>query len=188
MFRGDRRQSRTPAPLRYRRPEPTAIDRDRHAQCRNGFYPTVRTTGVVTLAHAGFLVAAVATHALVGYTLGAVAFDDPRAGLVGGVFADIDLLVPAAWGGPFVHRGLTHSLLAAVFVTALAAARGRRTAGGVGVGYASHLLVDATTPMGVPVASPLSTTHVGLDLGGHSPPATAFLWVCCLAVLWQRER
>lgn len=136
--------------------------------------------------HAVFLAAALSTHALVGYTLGAVVFDAPGAGAVGGVLADVDLLLPAAWGEPFVHRGLTHSALAAGVATALAAAHARRTAGAVGVGYASQLLLDATTPQGIPIAYPLSTAHVGAALGGHSGHVTAVLWACCLYVLWTR--
>lgn len=146
------------------------------------------TRSTVSVTHAGFLVAAVCTHAVVGYTLGASLFGAPRAGLVGGVVADVDLLFPAAWGAPFVHRGITHTALAAGVAVALAASRGRRTAGAVGAGYASQLLIDATTPKGIPLAYPLSVGSVGVPLGGHSPAVTAVLWACCLALLWHRRR
>ena len=138
--------------------------------------------------HAGFLAVALATHALVGYALGAVLFDRPAAGLVGGVVADVDLLVPASVGPPFAHRGVTHSALALGVATAVGLRFGRATAGGVFVGYLSQLLVDATTPMGIPLLSPLSGTYVGVDLdpGGHSVPVTAALWVACLGLLWSR--
>jgi inner membrane protein len=144
--------------------------------------------------HAGFLAAALATHALVGYTLGAVAFDAPWAGLVAGLLPDVDLLVPAAWGAPLAHRGLTHSALAVGVVVALAAGGGRRSAGtrsarrlagAAGLGFGAHLLLDATTPMGVPLAWPLSTEYVGISLAGHSPPVTAFLWTACLLAVWR---
>jgi inner membrane protein len=135
-----------------------------------------------------FLAVALATHALVGYTLGRVLFDAPLAGAVGGVVADVDLLVPAAWGDPFVHRGITHTALAAAVAVGVAVAAGDRpTAGAVAVGYASQLLVDATTPRGIPVAYPLTATHYGATLGGHSPEVTAGLWFCCLAVLARRR-
>lgn len=140
-----------------------------------------------SLSHAGFLATAVATHALVGYTLGAVAFDAPRAGLAGAVFADVDLLVPATVGAPFVHRSLTHSVLAGVVVAALATKWGRRSAGAVALGYASQLLVDALTPRGIPVAYPISSASYGLALGGHSRLATALCWIGCLAVLGYRR-
>lgn len=167
--------------------------------------PLVRSP-VHSLHHAGFLVVALATHALVGYTLGAVAFDAPRTGLAAGVLPDVDLLVPAAWGVPLAHRGLTHSALAVGVAVAVAAVWSRRTidgrwsgwnaaagrsgriAGAVGAGYVAHLLLDATTPMGVPLAWPLSFEYVGVVLAGHSPPVTGVLWAACLVVLWRRGR
>jgi inner membrane protein len=68
----------------------------------------------------------------------------------------------------------------------VAAAHARRTAGALGAGYALHLLVDATTPQGIPLLFPFSTTHVGVTLGGHSGPVTAVLWVGCLGLLWRQ--
>lgn len=137
---------------------------------------------------AGFLATALLTHALVGYALGSALFDAPAAGAIGGVAADVDLLFPAAWGPPLAHRGITHSALAAGVAVAVAAHYGRAAAGGVGVGYASQLFVDATTPRGIPVAAPFSFEDVGVALGGHSGEATVLLWVCSLAVLWFVER
>lgn len=137
------------------------------------------------ISNAGFLGVALATHAVIGYTLGWITFDAPRAGFVGGLFADVDLLVSTTQGLPLAHRGVTHSALAVGVAVALAAVWGRQRAGAVGVGYVSHLLIDATTPMGIPVAYPLSPTYVGVSLGGHSLPATAFFWICCLALLWR---
>lgn len=139
------------------------------------------------VSHAGFLAAALATHAVVGYTLGAVLFDAPRAGLVGGVAADVDLLIPATWGFPVAHRGVTHTALAGGLAVALAARWNRRTAGAVGAGYGSQLVIDATTPLGIPVAYPVSTTFVSVPLGGHSPLVTGLLWTVCLAVLVHRR-
>jgi len=130
-----------------------------------------------------FLAVAIATHALVGYALGTALFDAPRAGLVGGVVADIDLLVPATWG-PLAHRGLTHSAVGLGVAVALAAARSRQTAGAVGVGYLSQLAIDATTPRGIPLVAPLWSTHVGVSLGGHSPGGTILLWLAALTLLF----
>jgi len=151
--------------------------------------------------HAVFLGVALATHALVGYTLGAVLFARPLPGLVGGVVADVDLLVPAAVGPPFAHRGITHTALAAGVATAVAWRRSRATAGAVCPGYGSQLLIDATTPMGIPLLFPLAGTSVALDVGvsGHSLPATLLLWSGCLALLrhtgpraapdkWERDQ
>lgn len=146
--------------------------------------------------HAGFLVAAIATHAVVGYTLGTVLFGRPWAGLVGGFLADVDLLVPRELGFPWAHRSFTHAPLTGVLVVAALLVVARRTsldsqmsldtrvAGAVGVGYASQLLIDLTTVQGIPVAYPLSDAFVSVHLGGHSLPATIVLWVASLGVLW----
>lgn len=140
--------------------------------------------------HAGFLLVTLATHALVGYTLGKLVVDSPRAGLVGGVLADVDLLVPAAVGPPLAHRGVTHTPLAALVVVAVTWALTRRTGVtvAVGLGYASQLLIDATTAQGIPAGFPLWDEHVGIALGTHSWSATALLWVLCLGALWSVDR
>lgn len=143
--------------------------------------------------HGGYLAVALLTHGLVGYALGAWLFDEPRAGLVGGLLADVDLLFPAAWGAPFVHRGITHTPFAAAVTVAVVAGvavaltsrNGLRIAGGVGVGYASQLLIDTTTPKGILPAYPLSTESVAVPLGGHSPLATIAIWLGCAAILWR---
>lgn len=138
--------------------------------------------------HAIFLWTAVATHAIVGYALGEILFDEPAWGLLGGVAADVDLLFPLVWQPPLVHRGITHTPLAALLIT-LAVARWRRSAGlAVGAGYVSHLAIDATTPAGVPLLYPLSTARVGAELGGHSPIPTALIWGGCLAGLYWHRR
>lgn len=137
--------------------------------------------------HTGYLVVALSTHALVGYTLGAALFDKPGAGLVGGCLADLDFLFPAALGPPFEHRGITHTALAGGVAVAIAFRLDRGTAGGVGVGYASQLLIDVTTPKGIPLAYPISTQSVVIPLSGHSPIATIGIWIACFVVLWRRR-
>lgn len=138
--------------------------------------------------YAAFLWMAVATHALVGYTLGRVLFDEPAWGVLGAVVADVDLFFPLAWQPALVHRGITHTALAAVLLAVLVA-RGNRAAGvAVGVAYASHLLIDATTPAGVPLFYPVSSARFGVSIGGHSRVATLVLWAGCLALLYQRRR
>jgi inner membrane protein len=149
----------------------------------------------VTLVAAASLATAFATHALVGAALGAVLFDRPALGAAAGLAADADFLFPAALGWPFVHRGISHSLpallgLAAIAVAVWYAADGlgsHRTAGGtVAVAYASHLLIDVTTPEGIPPLSPLSDwiVYVALPTTGHSPLPTALLWAGSLWALW----
>lgn len=135
-----------------------------------------------------YLTVAIATHGLVGYTL-ATFFDRSLVGLVGGTVADIDLLVPASWGDPFVHRGLTHALVVPALFVALLAQRDRSAASAFGVAYVSHLAIDSTTPQGVPAAWPVSDAYVGVVFNGHSPSVTALLWACCLGVLgWRHWR
>lgn len=131
------------------------------------------------------LVAVLATHALVGYALGRVAVDRPRAGAVGGVAADVDLVVPAAWGWPLAHRGITHTAVAALVAVVLAyvVSRRRDVAVAVGLGYASQLLIDVATPEGVVLWYPVSTRVVTLPGDAHGPAATVVLWLVCLALL-----
>jgi inner membrane protein len=148
----------------------------------------------VTLVAAAFLATAFATHALVGAALGALLFDRPAVGAVAGLAADADFLFPAALGWPFVHRGISHSLPALLALAGVAAAvwyavdglDSHRTAGAtVAVAYASHLLIDVTTPEGVPPLSPLSDriAYVALPTTGHSPVPTLILWAASLWVL-----
>jgi membrane-bound metal-dependent hydrolase YbcI (DUF457 family) len=68
------------------------------------------------------------------------------------------------------HRGIAHSLLAALVVSVLAGAllaplgavAAATIAGGVALGYASHLLTDACTPGGVRLWAPMSNRTVWL--------------------------
>lgn len=137
--------------------------------------------------HGGYLAVALFTHALVGYVLGARLFDEPWAGVIGGLLADVDLLFPVSWGAPFVHRGLTHAPVSGGVAVAVASRVSPAVAGAIGVGYASQLLIDATTPKGIMLAYPLSTESVAVSIGGHSPPLTLVLWIVCFTVLWRRR-
>jgi inner membrane protein len=143
----------------------------------------------VTLVAAAFL-----ATAFVGAALGALLFDRPAVGAAAGLAADADFLFPAALGWPFVHRGISHSLPALLALAVVAAAvwyavdglGDHRTAGAtVAVAYASHLLIDVTTPEGIPPLSPLSDriVYVALPTTGHSPVPTLVLWTGSLWVL-----
>jgi inner membrane protein len=140
-----------------------------------------------------FVPIAIATHGLVGLTLGLVLFERPWAGLVAGLFPDGDFLFPEALGWPFVHRGLTHGLLVLAVVAGIATAVDRRAGGAVAAAYASHLCLDLTVAPGVPLVWPLTSEQFLLDvgIGGHALPVTAALWVGCLALVagqtdWSR--
>jgi inner membrane protein len=148
----------------------------------------------VTLVAAAGLATAFATHALVGAALGALLFDRPAVGAAAGLAADADFLFPAALGWPFVHRGISHSLPALLVLAGATAAvwyavdglGDHRTAGEtVAVAYGSHLLIDVTTPEGIPPLSPLSDriAYVALPTTGHSPVPTLVLWAASLWVL-----
>ncbi len=133
-----------------------------------------------------FIPIAIATHGLLGLALGAVLVDRPVAGLVAGLFPDADFLLPAALEWPLVHRGLTHTLLlCGAAIATVAVVADRRTAGAVAAGYASHLLIDVTTPKGIPYLYPLVPERLHHDPGiaGHAPTVTLLLWVACLAML-----
>ncbi|WP_436901766.1 metal-dependent hydrolase [Halovenus halobia] len=132
-----------------------------------------------------FIPIAIATHGLVGLAIG-YAFDRPIAGLLAGLVPDADFLLPAALGWPFVHRGITH---AAVAVVALAAAGAvltdRRTLGALTAAYSSHLLIDITTPKGIPLGYPLLDERLYFDIGisGHAPVVTLAFWLVGLAAV-----
>lgn len=91
-------------------------------------------------------------------------------------------------GPPFTRRGITHSVFAAGVAIAVAKRHDQQFAAAVGLGYVSHVLLDATTPMGVMLGYPVSTTNVGLVLHGHAPQATVVIWLCCLFALWYDRR
>lgn len=128
----------------------------------------------------------VATHALVGYTLGQFLFDRPWVGLGGAIAADLDFLFPAMLEWPFVHRGITHTILVGTLLTAILAYRDESIGAVFGAGYATHLLIDMTTPKGVPLLYPLTDASFYVDLGttGHSPGPTVAFWIGCLGLLW----
>lgn len=136
--------------------------------------------------HAAFLVVALATHAVVGYTLGHLAAGRPWVGLVGGLLADLDLLVPRSLGWPWAHRSVTHTAIAGLVVVAVVALvwRRRNVTVALGLGYASQLTIDLTTPQGIALLYPLSAEKWAVPLGGHSAPATVALWAGCFGALW----
>lgn len=136
-----------------------------------------------------FIPIAIATHGLVGLTLGLVLFERPWAGLVGGLFPDGDFLFPEALAWPFVHRGLTHGILVLGVVAGIVTAANRRAGGAVAAAYAAHLCLDLTVAPGVPLVWPLASEQFLLDVGvgGHALPVTAALWVSCLAFIVTRS-
>lgn len=155
------------------------------------------------LDHRLYVLAALLTHALVGYTLVSLLdTSSPLAGLVGAVLPDIDLLFAPAWSFLFVHRGLTHTPLCGAVVTGIIWLGARWTSGqqslqisgGRGLptallfGYGSHLLLDSFTVSGVPWLYPMSTVRLGVDAEVHGFEASLLLWLCCTAILVRRRR
>ena len=138
----------------------------------------------------GYLLVALATHALVGAVLASVVVDArPWVGAVAGLAPDLDFLFPLEWGFPFVHRGLTHSpaALVAVLLVGYGLKADDDRLAAVGVAYISHLVVDSLTPKGVLWLYPASTKAVGFDLEGHSPAVTLAIWTACGAVYVHRR-
>lgn len=141
-----------------------------------------------------FLTVAFATHAIVGVAL-VRGFADvgPRAGvwlgIVFGLAPDADFLFPAAWGWPFIHRGILHSPLFALSVVAgtYALCRNRAIALAAGLATGSHLVIDALSPMAIPWLFPLRATwSPGLDV--HGVIATTLLWSASVGVLaWRTD-
>jgi inner membrane protein len=137
--------------------------------------------------HRVYILGAVVTHALVGFTLTSVyTRSNALAGVVGAVLPDVDLLFSPAWQFPFVHRGLTHTPMLAAFVVApLVVGRRYRSALGVAVGYLSHLVVDSLTQSGIMWLYPVATTPFGVDARVHATRQTAVIWALVLAI-WLR--
>lgn len=138
-----------------------------------------------------FIPLAIATHGLVGLALGTVLFDRPITGLAAGLAPDADFLLPELLGWPLVHRGITHAAVALIAVAVLAAMVGnRQTLGALTVAYSSHLLIDITTPKGIPLLYPLLDNRLYFDigLGGHTPETTLLLWVLCLGAVGYQRR
>ncbi|SEP99095.1 metal-dependent hydrolase [Natrinema salaciae] len=145
-----------------------------------------------------FLAGAFATHAFVGYALVRGVTDaDPRLGIVFGLLPDADFLFPAAWGWPFVHRGITHTPLFALALVAgcyavarsrrVAVARSRRVAVAIALAIGSHLAIDSLSPMGIDWLFPLETSW-SPGLAVHGPVATALLWATSIGLLaWRRD-
>lgn len=155
------------------------------------------------LDHRLYVLAAVLTHAVVGYTL--VSLLDsapPLAGLVGAILPDIDLLFAPAGSFPLVHRGLTHTPLCGAAVTgaiwlgaysrvskySLKIPSGQAVPTAIVVGYGSHLVLDSLTVSGVPWLYPLSVVQYGVDAEIHGFQASLLLWVCCIVILVRRRR
>ncbi|MFC4544415.1 metal-dependent hydrolase [Halosolutus amylolyticus] len=137
-----------------------------------------------------FLAGAFATHAFVGYALvRAFTRADPRIGVVLGLLPDVDFLFPAGMGWPFVHRGITHTL---VFALAVAAGlyvlrRDRSIALAAGLAIGSHLAIDSLSPKGVVLCYPIEATW-SPGLAVHGPTATALLWTAMIGLLvWRTE-
>jgi len=137
-----------------------------------------------------FVPVAIATHGLVGLAVG-YGFDRPVAGLLAGLAPDADFLLPAILGWPFVHRGVTHAAVAVVAVGVTAAVlTDRRTLAALTAAYSSHLVIDITTPKGIPLVYPLLDDRLYCDIGvnGHSPAATVVFWFVGLAAVGYRVR
>ncbi len=143
--------------------------------------------------HRVYILGAVFTHALVGFTLAYVyTRSNSVAGVVGAVLADIDLLFSPAWQFPLVHRGVTHTPIFAVFVVGVPLIVGRRyrSALGVGIGYLSHLVIDSLTQSGIMWLYPVVTTPFAVDAHVHETGQTAIVWALVLAIwllYWRRK-
>lgn len=144
----------------------------------------------MTVGHLSFLIIAVLTHGIVGYAL-VRAFTDvnPTLGFSLGIVPDVDLFFPAAWGAPFVHRGITHT---ALFVIAIVATAGlwrsqKRLELASGLAVSSHLVIDSWSPMGVPWLFPFGIGVSG-GLPVHGPVGTLVLWTLSAGLLVRRGR
>lgn len=88
-------------------------------------------------------------HAFIGAGLITIIGTTPVYGALGAILPDIDILVAEI--APISHRGLLHTPLIAVFLTAVLylATGDRDDALALGTGYLSHLFLDTFTPSGI---------------------------------------
>jgi inner membrane protein len=85
---------------------------------------------------------------------------------------DIDQKLPL-----FKHRGFTHSLIAWFIITFIFYTTNiTDLTYGVGVGYASHLIADMSTPMGIELLWPFKY-HLKIPLLSKYKWLTGILWV-----------
>lgn len=141
--------------------------------------------------HAFYLLSAIATHAILGYTLARLSTSaSVSGGVLGGVAPDLDLAVLLGGVLPVAHRGLLHTPAFVVGLSgaALLVARDRATARGVLVGGLSHLAVDTFTATGVAWLFPLTATRYAVAAGAHGVASDALVWLCCVAALRWRGR
>lgn len=145
----------------------------------------------MTVAHVLFLIIAVLTHGVVGYAL-VRAFTDvnPTLGFLLGIVPDIDFFFPAAWGAPFIHRGITHTALFIIAIVGVASLwrSQKRLELASGLALSSHLVIDSWSPMGVSWLFPFGIGVSG-DLPVHGPAGTLVLWTLSVGLLvWRRQR
>lgn len=139
-----------------------------------------------------FLAGVFATHAVVGYALvRGFTVADPRIGIVLALLPDLDLIFPAGWGWPFVHRGITHTPLFALAIVAATYAlyRDRTAALAAGLAIGSHLAIDSLSPAGIVWTFPLETTSTwSPGIAVHGPIGTVLLWIASIGILaWRTD-
>ena len=116
-----------------------------------------------------------AVHILLGLALVALLYRSRSVGpylvaVIGASFPDVDvflfhLLLPELTGPAWSHRGITHSIFAAVAFTALAGVVDAR--GPAAVGYLSHVAFDFVTG-GVRLFAPFGAELYGTSLGWYA--------------------
>ncbi|WP_410767349.1 metal-dependent hydrolase [Haloferax sp. DFSO60] len=138
------------------------------------------------IGHTLYLVAAIATHAVVGYAIVRVLTPaPPLVGLIGGVAPDVDLYFGRLWEFPLVHRGVVHTpfLLGVLLAVLLFAGVRKWVALGFGLAFFSHLVIDSFTKTGILWLYPVSSHHFSADLSMHSAVGNAILWGIALGIV-----
>ncbi|MFC7203062.1 metal-dependent hydrolase [Haloferax namakaokahaiae] len=138
---------------------------------------------IMDYGHTLYLVAAITTHAAVGYALVRVLTPAPPVvGLLGGIAPDIDLYFGRLWEFPLVHRGVVHTpiFLGLLLVVLLLVGVRRWVVAGFGLAFVSHLLIDSFTNAGILWLYPVRTTHFAADISIHSALGNGIL--CALSL------
>lgn len=110
----------------------------------------------------------------------------PVTGSAAAIAPDFDITLNFLY--PFTHRGITHTLLAAVVVSGLVYVyfEDRKSAESCFTGYCSHLSLDLLSYSGVPLFFPFLTDYALSVTSAYSLPVnTAIIVVSAVAIRYR---
>ena len=119
------------------------------------------------------------THAITGFAISEAFMLNPLVVVIASIIPDIDYLTGIE------HRTITHSLLVMVIATIIIwKYSGKKNGFSFLLGFASHLMLDSLTPMGVPLFYPLDN-YFSFNVGNWNDPVLniGIIIVCAIIIL-----